>query len=241
MATYVLIPGAGADHWYWHLVTPRLEALGHRVVAPDLPCEDDEAGIEEYADAVIDAIGDPDDLILVAHSLGGFTAALVADRLPTGSVALVVLVAAMVPREGETPGEWWEATGSGPARRAAEERAGRPVDEFDVNVAFFHDVPEQLVRQSALHEVQQSGTPFERDSRMPAWPDVPTRFLLCRDDRLFPAEFQRRVVRERLGITPDEMDGGHLPSLHSPGELVRRLEEYRVGLVAQGGREPATR
>jgi pimeloyl-ACP methyl ester carboxylesterase len=227
MATYVLIPGAGSDHWYWHLVTPRLRALGHDVVAPDLPCDDDSAGLEEYAEAVIAAIGDRRDLILVAQSLGGFTAALVAHKLP---VDLVVLVAAMVPREGETAGEWWDATGSGPARREAEERAGRPTDEFDVNVAFLHDVPDDIARESEHHVRQQSGTPFERELRMPPWPDVPTRFLLCRDDRLFPAEFMRRVVRERLGITPDEMDGGHLPALHSPDELVRRLEAYRLDL-----------
>jgi len=58
---------------------------------------------------------------------------------------------------------------------------------------------------------------------------VPTRFVLCRDDRFFPAAFMRRVVRDRLGITPDEMDGGHLPVLHHPHELVDRLEAYRTG------------
>ncbi len=30
------------------------------------------------------------------------------------------------------------------------------------------------------------------------------------DDRLFPLEFQRRVVRDRLGIDVDAMPGGHL-------------------------------
>ena len=59
-----------------------------------------------------------------------------------------------------------------------------------------------------------------------AWPDVPTRFLLCRDDRFFPADFLRRVVRQRLGITPDEMDGGHLPALARPQELAQRLLAY---------------
>jgi hypothetical protein len=53
---------------------------------------------------------------------------------------------------------------------------------------------------------------------------VPTRFLLCRDDRFFPAEFMRRVVRERLGIVPDEIDGGHTIALGRPGELADRLE-----------------
>jgi pimeloyl-ACP methyl ester carboxylesterase len=63
-----------------------------------------------------------------------------------------------------------------------------------------------------------------------AWPDVPTRFLLCREDRFFPAPFMRRVVRERLGITPDEMDGGHLPALSRPKDLIDRLEAYRAAL-----------
>jgi hypothetical protein len=55
---------------------------------------------------------------------------------------------------------------------------------------------------------------------------VPTVVLLCRDDRLFPAEFIRRVTQERLGITPDEIDGGHTPALSRPGELAGRLDAY---------------
>src|SRR2546423_414624 len=107
MATYVLIHGAGSDSWYWHLVTPKLQALGHAVVAVDLPCEDDAAGLEDYADAVVDAVveavGDRTGVILVAQSLAGFTAPLVCSRLP---VVLMVLVAAMIPRPGESPGDW---------------------------------------------------------------------------------------------------------------------------------------
>jgi pimeloyl-ACP methyl ester carboxylesterase len=63
-------------------------------------------------------------------------------------------------------------------------------------------------------------------SPLEAWPDVPTRVLLGRDDRLFPAPFVRRVARERLGITPDEIDGGHTPALSRPKELTDRLEAY---------------
>ena len=36
----------------------------------------------------------------------------------------------------------------------------------------------------------------------------------------------RRVVHERLGITPDEIDGGHLVALSRPKELADRLEKY---------------
>jgi pimeloyl-ACP methyl ester carboxylesterase len=228
VARFVLIHGAGSDSWYWHLVVPELAAMGHDVVAPDLPCDDDSAGLAEYADAVIDAIGErTDSLVVVAQSLGGFTAPLVSERVP---VELIVLLAAMVPRPGEAPGDWWANTGWEQARREQAERDGRELGgEFDPVADFLHDVPPDVVEESVHHVREQSGTPFEKPWPIDAWPDVPTRFLLCRDDRFFPAEFQRRVVRERLGITPDEMDGGHLPALSRPHELARRLHDYLAG------------
>ena len=215
VATYVLIHGAGSDAWYWHLVVPRLKAAGHDVVAVDLPCDDDSAGLDEYADVIVAAVGDRSDVILVAQSLAGFTAPLLCSRLP---VRLLVLVAAMVPAPGESPGDWWANTGH------------VFPDPFDPAVVFTHDLSSDLAAESADHVREQSGTPFEKPWPLDGWPDVPTRFLLCRDDRFFPAEFQRRVVSERLGIIPDEMGGGHLPALARPDELVQRLEAYRAEL-----------
>ncbi len=46
------------------------------------------------------------------------------------------------------------------------------------------------------------------------------------DDRLFPLEFQRRVVRERLGLEVDVMPGGHLMALSRPQELVDLLVDF---------------
>jgi pimeloyl-ACP methyl ester carboxylesterase len=229
MANYVLIHGAGSDSWYWHLVVRRLEALGHDVVAVDLPCDDDGAGFAEYADTVVDAIGERRDLIVVAQSLAGFTAPLLCDRVP---VSLLVLVAAMVPRPGESAGEWWENTGHAEAKRRQSERDGRGSGEDDTPVELFlHDLPTDVRAEALTRPMRhQSGTPFETPWPLDAWPDVPTRFVLCRHDRFFPADFQRRVVRERLGIVPDEMDGGHLPALSRPDELVARLEAYRADL-----------
>jgi pimeloyl-ACP methyl ester carboxylesterase len=228
MATYVLIHGAGSDGWYWHLLTPLLRERGHDVVAPDLPCEDDAADLTTYADVVVDAVGaraGRDDLIVVAQSMGGLTAPLVCERVP---VRLVVLVAAMVPRRGEAPGDWWANTGYAEATRAQAVRDGRDPDTFDPVEVFLHDLPPDVLAEALMHPMRdQSGTPFEHPWPGAGWPDVPTRVLLCRDDRFFPAELQRRVARDRLGITPDEMEGGHLPALARPTELADRLERYR--------------
>lgn len=226
MATYVLIPGAGSDSWYWHLVVPELRRRGHETVAVDLPVDDDAAGLAEYTDAVVAAIGEragQPDLVLVAQSMGGFTAPLVCDRVP---VALMVLVAAMVPSPGETPGDWWTNTGHAAAIRAAAEAGGWTDDLEDPTALFVHDVPPEVVAESASHLRAQSGTPFERPWPLEAWPDVPTRFLLCTEDRFFPADFQRRVVGERLGLVPDELRSGHLPALAHPTELADRLDRY---------------
>lgn len=227
MSTYVLIHGAASDSWYWHRVVPELRARGHDVVAPDLPSDDDSAGLPEYAEAVVDAVQGHTDLVVVAQSLAGFTAPLVCERVP---VDLLVMLAAMVPSPGESLGDWWTNTGHTQAMREQVERDGRRTDgDFDVMTTFFHDVPPDVVAEAmARGERGQSGTPFQATWPLQAWPDVPTRFLLCRDDRFFPAEFMRRVVRERLGMRPDEMDGGHLPALARPNDLVDRLERYRI-------------
>jgi pimeloyl-ACP methyl ester carboxylesterase len=225
MATFVLIHGAGSDSWYWHLVVPRLQEHGHDVVAPDLPSDDDAAGLDEYTDTVVRAIGDRRDLVVVGQSLGGLTAPLVCDRVP---VRCLVLVVAIVPAPGERPREWWANTGFDAARREQAQREGADVEgDFDVLTEFFHDVPDDVTAEAmARGERAQSGKPLDDAWPLSAWPAVPTRFLLCRDDRCFPAPFMRRVVRERLGIAPDEMDGGHLPALARPAELVDRLLAY---------------
>ena len=130
MATYVLIHGAGSDSWYWHLVAPALRARGHDIVTVDLPCDDDAAGLAEYADAVVAAIGDRRGIVLAAHSFGGFTGPLVADRIP---VDLLVMLSAMVPAPGERPAAWWANTGHGRAFREHAERLGiDPADEAAV-------------------------------------------------------------------------------------------------------------
>ena len=225
MATYVLIHGAGDVAWYWHLLEAELRNRGHDVVAPDLPCDDDAAGLSEYADTVIDAIGDRGDLVVVAQSFGGFTAPLVCERVP---VDLLVLLTGMIPVPGEPADDWPANTGFAQARREQDERDGRAPD--DMIALFYQDVPPDLAAEALRRGRHQSSTPGKQPWPLRAWPNVPTRFLLCRDDRFFPAEFMRRMVRERLGITPDEMDGSHCVALSRPKELADRLEAYRAEL-----------
>jgi pimeloyl-ACP methyl ester carboxylesterase len=224
LATFVLIHGAGDSAWYWHLLEPELRDRGHEVVAMDLPCEDDSAGLIEYADTVIGAIGDRTDLVLVAQSFGGFTAPLVCERVP---VDLMVLVAAMIPAPGKAPDDYWANTQYAAAASEAAEGREETDDQQAATIAtFYHDVPAELAAEAMRRGRRQSEARMKEPSPLKAWPDVPTRVLLCRDDRLFPVKWLRRVVKERLGITHDEIDSGHCVALSRPQELADRLHGY---------------
>jgi pimeloyl-ACP methyl ester carboxylesterase len=220
--TFVLVPGAGGDTWFWHRLVAELERRGHRALPVELPTADESAGLAAYADTVVAAIGDRSPVVLVAQSMGGLTAPLVCDRVP---VELLVLVNGMVPRPGETGGEWWTVTGQGEAAAAYLRELGLPA-ELDDDGTYFHDVPAEVVAAAKEQPLAQSGRPFEDPWPLAAWPDVPTRLVAGREDRLFPLEFQRRVAAARLGLDVDEIPGGHLLALSRPVELADRLEGY---------------
>ena len=220
--TFVLVPGAGGEGWYWHRLTPLLETAGHRAVAVDLPAGDEDAGLAAYADVIVAAAGDAEDVVLVAQSLGGFSAPLAVDRLP---VSRLVLVNAMVPKPRETFGEWWGAVGQGAASRAYAEADGRDPDApFDVVETFFHDVPAEVTAEAMSRpEPKQAEGPLETPWPLDAWPDVPTSAVTGRHDRLFPEPLQRAYLRDRLGIEPTVIDGGHLVALSNPEGLATAL------------------
>jgi len=213
MATFVLIPGAGGDAWYWHLVVPLLESAGHRAVAVELPAGDPHAGLEAYVDATLEAVGTPDgDAVVVGQSLGGFTAPMVAERL---GAAQLIFVAAMIPKPGETVGDWWATSGF-------EDTWGD--QEMDVMEHFLHDLP-PAVLQEALDrgDVGQSDRIMTDVLPLAGLPSIPTRGIAATGDRFFPVAFMDRLIRDRLGVEPEHVAAGHLLALANPVELVEVL------------------
>ncbi len=214
MARFVLIHGGGGSAWDWHLVVPGLHERGHEAIAVDLPSEDPAAGWPAYADAVVDEVGEGRPLVVVGHSLGGFTAPLVCARVPA---ELLVLVAAMIPASGERFDEWWTNAG---------------YEDSGCDDVFYHDVPPELAAEARQRERDENAHALREPWPLDAWPRTPTRYLLCRDDRMFTAAWARRHARERLGLEADEMDGGHYVALSRPRELAQRLDAYAAGLPA---------
>jgi hypothetical protein len=133
---------------------------------------------------------------------------LVCARIPAG---LLILLAGMIPLPGEPFDDWWNNAGYKPSG-------------FDD--VFYHDVPPQLAAEARRRERQENSKALREPWPLDAWPATATRYLLCRDDRMFTASWARRHARVRLGIEADEMDGGHYVTLSRPGELAERLHAY---------------
>jgi hypothetical protein len=220
---FALIPGAGADPRVYGMTIAALEALGHEGIAPELPLDDEAATPSDHASAVVEAL--PEDgveLVVVGQSLGAFAAPLAA---AWADASVLILLAPMIPAPGETAGEWGEDVGHHEAIADVRERFGPPNQWGEEALAevFLHDVEPEVIEANAQYDGAPVPGLFSEPWPLDAWPDIPTRVILPREDRLFPLEFQRRVARERLGLEIEEMEGGHLPFLSRPRELAERL------------------
>ena len=219
MSTFVLVPGAGGAAWYFSRLVPLLEQTAHQAIAVDLPGGDERAGLCDYADIVVAAIGKRSDVALVAQSLGGFTAAVVAQRV---RLEAIVFVNAMIPNPGETAGAWWGNTDATAARIDAATCNGYS-PEFDLQTYFLHDVDRAVAAQGEPYQRNEADAVFGTACQFTTWPDVPIHVVAGADDRFFPVQFQQRVARERLGIEADVLPGGHLMALSQPKALADYL------------------
>jgi pimeloyl-ACP methyl ester carboxylesterase len=219
MTTFLLIPGAGGMAWYWHPVVPRLRDAGHQTISLDLPADDPDAGLSAYVQLAIAAAQGHDDVVVVAQSMGSFTAVPVCTPV---AARRLVLLNAMIPAPGETANDWWETTGCQEARRAAARVGGYP-EEFDLQTYFLHDVPPEVAADGLGHQRDEADIAFEEPCPFEEWPDVPTTVLAGRDDRFFPFEFQNRIALERLATEARPVPGGHLCALSHPDDVARAL------------------
>ncbi|GGD87969.1 alpha/beta fold hydrolase [Microbacterium murale] len=145
----------------------------------------------------------------MGHSLGGFTAPLVAAEIRADGL---VYLAGMIPMPGESFMDWWAGTG----------HVRESVDD-DPAVSFFNGVPKALADEAQRRDRDQDGAWLSSPWPADAHPDVPTRAIVCTDDQFFPAPFMRRHIHERLGITPVEIPGGHYATLSEPTAVASAL------------------
>ena len=205
MARFVLLHGAWLGGWCWEPLVRELEARGHAVEAPDLPCEDVEAGVGEYAAA----IGPQTESVVVAHSLGGLTLPLVEARLAVFLAAFVpvadVYAVALDPGFGGT----------------ARDELGRSYwpDEETAAARLWPDVDAETARRSFPRLRRQA--PLRPVELLPGGPSA---YVLTRRDISVRPEWQAEAARDLLGVEPVELDAGHFAMLTHARELAGILE-----------------
>lgn len=225
MSTFALIHGGMHGGWCWELLTPLLERRGHRVVAPDLPI-DEEVGARAWADVVADAVG-PDageDVIVVGHSLGGLAVPVVGSLIP---LRRMVFLCAQVPVPAVAYADYLATEPEAvtfPFDRVSFGDDGQPIVPLDVaNEVFYPDCPEPVARRAFERLRGQSTTVFTEICPIDRWPDVPVSYVYATDDRAVGPSWSVRVARERLGVEPIAIPGSHSPFYSRPETLAEVL------------------
>jgi pimeloyl-ACP methyl ester carboxylesterase len=250
MATFALVHGAWFGGWCWTPLAAELRKMGHTVVAPDLPIEDPEAGIAEYAavvEAALDDIGaGPEgplagaDVILVGHSLGGLTIPVVAEHRP---VAGLIFLCAFLPDPGQpmhvdvdTYSPEWGALSANQVTHD-DGSTSWPVDA--AIQAFFHDCEMAVADRCARQLRPQAWTPANQENPLESLPTAPAAYVLCSDDRMIAPGWSRRMAKSRLGVDPIELPGGHSPMIVDPALVADLLDQMAAGLAQLRQQPPA--
>ena len=227
MSDVLLIHGACHGAWCWDAVASHLSESGHRPIAVDLPCDDPKSGLAEYTDVAVASLpAGLDDLIVVGHSLGALTAAIVADRVKTRRL---VFVAGIIP----SPGKSLADLATSDAERDG--HLGKEDLEFDKSGLFrfsregamralFHDC-EPEAADLALARLRFQHSMWNEVAEFDGWRATEIVSVVCTEDRVVNPAWSRQVSKERLGVDAIELPGGHSPWLSRPAELARMLVE----------------
>lgn len=224
---FVLVHGAYHGAWCWDLLVPELQRRGHKTVTVDLPITDPAAGAAVYARTVGEAMSEFEAPLVLGHSMGGLVVPLIA---ATRLVQRMIFLAALLPEPGSS---------------LADQRRREPIDPepgpttpqftelgdgvFRIGTStatemFLSDAPKML-SDWAVERLRPQGYLFmDEVTPLASWPDTPSAYIVCGDDRAVNPAWCRRAAVERLGVEPHEIPGGHSPFLTRPTELADLLD-----------------
>ena len=227
MTAFLLIHGAGHGGWCWDAVSGVLRGRGYRVVAPDMPCEDVSAGLDDYARVAVAALdGSSADVVVVGHSLGGLVVPLVASRV---TVRRVVFVAGIIGAPDASLESLAEVDADRDRPMQDEDLEADNVGRFRFTASgarrlLFHDCPPE-VADAAIARLRYQRSLWTEVAHFGEWPRTEVVSVVCADDRVVNPEWADRVARERLRVEPVHLPGGHSPFLSRPAELAEVLTD----------------
>jgi pimeloyl-ACP methyl ester carboxylesterase len=226
MTTFCLIHGSWHGAWCWERLIPKLEVGAHRAIAVELPSDRPGTTCSDYADLIAEALAaTDDDVVLVGHSFGGLTIPLVAARRP---LRKLVFLAALIPEPGSSMTEQFEAGENAivfnRGRELSEDQSlSYWVDREAAIAAMYHDCSPENADWAWSRLRPQSRAAQNEVCPLQRLPDVDAEYIVCADDRMASTEWARSRARQRLGVEPREIPGGHSPFVSRPDELAEVL------------------
>lgn len=222
--TFILVHGAWHGAWCWRDLTPELDQRSAAWRTIDLPSShDDGAGtsdLESDADAVARLANMSGVVILVGHSYGGAVISEAASRVD--QLVGLVYVAALRPQVGQSASEASRVVDVRTALDVAMEVDGAFVrlnDDLAVTGLYLECSPE--VQQWALPQLSRQTLASFRGRRQSQDAVVPSRFLLCRNDRALDASLQERMAEGCDEVI--ELSSDHSPFLSHPAQCAELI------------------
>jgi pimeloyl-ACP methyl ester carboxylesterase len=233
--TYVLVHGAWSGKYVWTASKVMLERRGDTVITLDLPSHGDDktpleqASFEGYKQAVIDAIGNRNNIILVGHSFGGMVISAVAEAIPE-KIAKLVYVAAYLPRSGESlfalsqedknskVGMYWNQT----SETAASIKAEGIVEVFcaDCRPA----TQRTLIRKHRPEALAPLGTPVTLT--LERYGKIPRYYIQTLQDNTVSNQLQKLMLSRTSVVASVELNSSHSPFLSQTKAFVEALSGF---------------
>ena len=235
MSTFVLVHGSWHGAWCWYKVIPRLERLGHRVIAPDLPSLGrdktpvSDVSLRLWTDSicrVLDTETEP--VVLVGHSRGGVVISEVAESRPE-KVELLVYLCAFLVRSGESLMQVAETDGASlvrPSLLLFQEQGHATVREENVRELFYGDCGDDDVALARLllqpEALAPLGTPIQTTEER--FGRIPRVYIECLRDKAISASVQKQMYTAVPCERVISMDTDHSPFFSAPDQLVAHLD-----------------
>lgn len=247
----VLVHNAFHGAWIWYKLKPMLESAGHCVTAMDLlasgtnlrPIEEVQS-FQEYSKPLLEfmeRIREGEKVMVVAISLGGISAALVADKYPD-KIAVLVFVNAFMPDTNHTPSyvldkfmenppDWKDCKFSSYNGREDDTTITSVTMGPDFMRTFLYqqcpaedyELAKMLTRRGSFFQEVLGKAPKLREE---GYGSVKRVYIMGEEDKVLPKEFMSWEIQnygvDKIYKIPD---GDHMLMLSKPRQLLACLLE----------------
>lgn len=221
---FVLVHGTTQAPTAWDRLGHVLTNQGHRVMPVDLPVDEPDLLADDYARIAAGQLAiDVREPVVVAHSGGGLIAAALGTRL---NARHLVWLAAVVPDFDGGRSLMDQIQTERDTMFGAEWASWSSDDPTESAYFLFHscDLPTLRWALTTLRPWRPLGAYQEPAGQAP---DIPSTYVLPREDRTLRPDWMRDAARDRLGVTAVEIDGDHCPHMHNPNLVAAILTGVR--------------